>query len=113
MIKNIRKTALLVFCGLMLSTLFTSCGKSISDIEQMVAVSMQETFDTDPDFKTFNIKVEEVSVVKSEGNKYEGIATVDYKGTLHNVSIRVTVGDDNLIWKTDKGAFMFLLDDLF
>jgi len=113
MTKTLQKTALLLFTGLLLSTLLTSCGKSKKDIEEMVTISMQDTFDNDPKFQKFHLKVDSVTVIRAEGNTYNGLVAVDYKGTLHNIPIEVTVGNDSLMWKTSQGAFLFLARDAF
>jgi hypothetical protein len=81
-------------------------------LTQEVEQSMQEKFDSDPKFSKYDIRVEKVALVKESGNKYDGIATVHTPGSSdHEVSIDVVADRSNMMWKTQPGAFLFLIQE--
>lgn len=50
---------------------------------------MQETFASDPTFSSYSLVVDSVTVFKKPDGTYKGIASVEYKGSLHDVMIDV------------------------
>ncbi len=90
-----------------------------SDAELAAAVSsgvkesMQHSFDTEERFIRYGLNVTEVVVVKKSGNEYQGVATVRTSSyAKHDVLVQITADPNGpLIWKTDPGAFLFLLQE--
>ena len=66
---------------------------------------MQES----PDIRKLGISVTKVMVMKESGNKYQGMATVEYKGMKREVPVNVTAEGENVMWRTEPGAFMFVM----
>jgi len=78
------------------------------DLAGRVMQSVQHQLDTDQDLAQYHLSVQKVSVIPEFGNDYQGLATIrTKKGTERNVPIRVTADKDNMIWRTDPGAFLF------
>ena len=97
-----------IIAGLLLSIALIGCGPNI---EETVKTSMQETFNTDANFKEYNLTVTEVAVVNNSGNSYKGIATVMYKGNPYKVSVAITADGSRVLWQTEPGAMHFLSRD--
>ncbi|MEB5772783.1 hypothetical protein MXE95_01430 [Aeromonas caviae] len=93
---------------LMASILLSGCGPSVDVLGGNVRGSMQEVFDTNQQYKSYGLKVEKVTLVHEQGNKYKGSAIVIYKGNAHNVMINVTADDNNVVWETPPGALLFI-----
>ncbi len=85
------------------------CGSSPEEIGRRVQQSMQERFTADPQMSKFGLRVKKVVAIKEAGNKYQGVATIQYKGTERQVPVHITAEGENVIWRTDTGAFMFLM----
>jgi hypothetical protein len=81
-------------------------------LSAQVKQSMQEKFNGDPQFSKYDIHVQKIMLIKESGNKYNGIATVVAKsGSSHEVMIDVTDDGQNLLWQSQPGAFMFLVQE--
>ena len=65
-----------------------------------VQTSMQRKFDNDPDFREYGkVTVEKVSLVKSAiAHQYNGIASIRKADRTCDVSVKVTVDGDSLMW---------------
>jgi hypothetical protein len=69
---------------------------------------MQHQLDTDQGLAQYHLSVQKVTVILEFGNDYQGLATIrTTKGTERDVPIHVTAVKDNVIWRTDPGAFLF------
>lgn len=101
--------ALRIAVTILLALTVFGCGLSREQISETVKTSMQEKFDTDPQFKDWHLTVTSVQVLKQGGNQYQGIAKINYEGTLHDVPVDITVDGNNVMWKSDPGAFMFVI----
>lgn len=77
-------------------------------VGETVKTSMQEKFDSDPQFKDSHMTVTSVQVLKQGDNKFQGIAKITHEGASHDVLVEITADRNNVIWRTDPGAFMFL-----
>lgn len=93
----------------LVSLLLVACGPSPEKVGEMVKTSMQQTFSTDKQFSQFGLTVESVQAIKESDNRYQGMATIRHDGTTHNVPVQITAQGDNVIWKTEPGAFMFVI----
>jgi hypothetical protein len=90
---------------------FALIGCDTVNIEESVKTSMQETFNTDADFKEYNLEVTEVLIVNNGGNSYKGMATIMYKGNAHKVPVEVTYDGSRVMWQTEPGALLFIAQD--
>ena len=70
---------------------------------------MQES----PDIRKLGISVTKVMVMKESENKYQGMATVEYKGLERLVPVQVTAEGENVMWRTEPGAFLFVIQHEF
>lgn len=98
-------------CLLALVAFFAGCGPSTQDIAKVVKTSMQEKFDSDPEFSKWHLTVSSVDVVRQSGNTYQGLAHVTYKGATHDVGVDITADGSNVIWKAPPGSFLFVVPD--
>lgn len=80
----------------------------VETVAAQVKTSMQGKFDSDPDLKDLSLKVVDVVLVNKSGNEYKGIATVKTSdGERHDIPIDVTCDQENVVWETPPGAFIF------
>ena len=112
----VRRTRLLnVLVGMVLLVLLlTGCGTSKKQLEQQVMTSFQDKMDTDPTYKNYGLTVLSVTLVASGKNTYNGMAHLLYQHTngmsqTNDVPITVTSDGKTLLWQTQPGAFLFLL----
>ena len=82
---------------------------SKENISETVKTSMQETLSTNTDFKDYNMTVIDVTVLKKNNGEYKGIASVEYEGTLHDISIDIIVDGENILWEAPFGSFSFIM----
>jgi hypothetical protein len=95
----------------LIAVLMTGCGLSKEDIGKTVKTSMQETLSSDSNFKKYNLTVNDVSVFQKGDNTYKGLASIEYKGTSHDVSVEILVDGGDVMWEAKPGAFMFIAQD--
>ena len=88
-----KKVGLIVCAVLMAVFCLTGCGPSTEDIAEQVKVSMSEKLGKE------QIKVESVSLVHEDGNKYVGIAKLSAKGENKEVSIKVVCDGESFQWE--------------
>ena len=105
------KNIVRVIASMMIVAMISGCGMSTEDIGETVKSSMQETLSADSNFKEHNLKVDSVQVFKKGDNTYKGIASIKYKGSLHDVTVEILVDGDNLMWEAAPGAFMFIAQE--
>lgn len=91
--------------------IMTGCGMSSEDISKTVKSSMQETLSTNSSFKEYNLTVENVHVLKKSDNTYKGLASVLYKGSLHDVPVEITVDGENVMWEASPNGFAFIVQE--
>jgi len=75
--------------------------------------SMQETFDTDADYSKYGLRVTDITVMKVQGNQYQGLATITYEGKEHPLSVDITYDGETFMWRVEGGGFGFLAPALF
>ena len=85
-----------------------SCGLSKGQISEIVKTSMQEKFNSDYQFKDWNLTVIGVQIISKGGSQYQGIARITHEGTSHAIPVEITVDGNNVMWKSAPGAFMFV-----
>ena len=99
------------------ASFISGCGLSKEEISETVQSSMQNTFDTDPEFKKWNMEVLNVQVFKQGDNNYKGLANIAFDGTSHDVVLQIAVDGENVMWEAPAGSFLFVaqkeLRDIF
>ena len=81
-----------------------SCGISKEKLEQGIMKSQQEKFDTDSSLKEYGLKIQDVALLKTGSNTYDGIMTVLSEGEKYNISFTVKTDSDSYMWKFDKDS---------
>ena len=99
------KITAISLCFLML---LMGCGTSTEQIGQTVMISMQDKFETDDQFKDYNLTVKKVHVFKNGENAYKGLVTVEMDDSQHDVSVDIHTDGENVMWEAQPGAFMFI-----
>lgn len=102
-----------LFCTITVALALVGCGMSNEEISSTVQLSMQQKFNTDPQFSTYGFKVEGVQVLKQSENQYQGLVKIRYSGDAHDVPVQVTVDGRNVMWTAQPGAFMFVAQKEF
>jgi hypothetical protein len=77
-------------------------------IGETVKTSMQQKFNSDVQFKEWQLTVTRVQILKQGDNRFQGIATVMHEGAPHDVPVDITADGSNVIWQVQPGAFMFV-----
>lgn len=95
-------------CGVLTAALLVGCGQSTDQIGETVKTSMQQKFDSDTQFKKWNLSVTSVQVLKQGAHRYIGMVTVVHEGESHDVPVEITADGSNLMWQVQPGAFMFV-----
>lgn len=85
----------------------SGCGMSNEEIGKNVAASMQQKFDSDPEFKSYRLKVNGIQVLK-QGDKYKGMAQIAHAGENHDVPVDIAVDGSNFVWEVQPTGFGFL-----
>lgn len=105
------------YCGFLAAAfsvfLIISCGLSKEEIAETVKTSMQETFDSDHQFREYGLKVVDVSVLGLSDRSYKGYVKVLHDGSTHNVTVDVLVDGESVAWEAPQGAFMFIAQKEF
>lgn len=96
---------------LLLMVAITSCSMSNAEIARTVQTSMQEKFNTDPNVRQLGLLVNDVQVVRIEGNSFRGLATIAYKGQAYSVDVEVTADGQNVLWSVDPSEFLFVAQE--
>ncbi|KIU17874.1 hypothetical protein [Mycolicibacterium llatzerense] len=74
--------------------------------------SMQQKFDTDPQWQPLRLSVKSVVVASDSGNSYKALATVHAgNGREQDVAIQVTYDGDNMVWQSERGAFIWAIPE--
>jgi hypothetical protein len=82
--------------------------QGIPDLAGRVMQSVQHQLNSDPGLYKYDLSVEKVTVIPEFGNDYQGMATIrTKKGTEREVLIHVTALKDDMLWRTEPGAFLF------
>lgn len=88
--------------------MITGCNPSKNKIGKIVVVSMQSTFDTNQNFKDYNLKVGAIEVSKKTNTEYLGLVDIYLGQERHQVSVNIDVDGENITWKTGNGELLFL-----
>ena len=96
---------------LLLLLVSTSCTMSNAEIARTVQTSMQEKFNTDPNVRQLGLLVNDVQVVRIEGNSFRGLATIAYKGQTYSIDVDVTADGQNVLWTVDPSEFLFVAQE--
>jgi hypothetical protein len=91
-----------------IAMLLIGCGMSEQQIGESTKRSMQQTFDIYAELQDAHLKVTDVRVLKRDGKRYLGVARVIHDGTIRDVPVQMTVDGSNVLWKTERGAFLFV-----
>lgn len=107
-----RTRSLTVLVGIVLvALLLVGCGTSKKQLEQQVMDSFQEKMNTDPAYSRngYGLTVLSVMLVSSGKNTYNGMVKAEYKSHDYDIPITVTSDGKTMMWQTQPGAFLFLL----
>jgi len=93
----------------LLTLALAACGQSAEQVGSSVLRSMQHKFTNDLELSKLRVAIAKVVVIKETGNSYQGIATVLHDGKEWQVPVQVTADGDNVLWRTEPGAFAFVV----
>ena len=89
--------------------LLFSCGLNKEAMQQGIMNKQQETFDNDPFYKDFGIVIQDVTLLKTGTNSYDGLMSVLIKNDKHNIPFTVKTDSNTYIWKIEADDLIFLL----
>jgi hypothetical protein len=104
-----KKMIFVCFLSILWFTL-SSCGISKDEMQQGIMKKQQETFDTNSFFKEFGLTIQDVTLLKTGYNTYDGIITVLLEEEEHNISITVKTDSDTYMWQIDESSLQFLIN---
>ena len=92
-----------VFLCFIIIVLFSmvSCGISKDEMQRGIIEKQQETFDTNPDYKEFGLIVQDVTLLKTGSNTYDGLMTVLFENEKFNVSLSIKTDSNTYMWEWD------------
>jgi ABC-type uncharacterized transport system auxiliary subunit len=73
--------------GVLTAALLIGCGLSTNQIGETVKTSMQQTFNSNSQFKEWNLTVTRVQVLKQGQNRYHDITKVMHEGESHDIPV--------------------------
>jgi hypothetical protein len=80
----------------------------ITGLADGVRSSMNSELSSDTNLGQYNLQVDSVTVMHTNGDQYQGTATVRAGGGApHSVLVHVTYDGKQMMWNTDPGAFTF------
>lgn len=89
--------------------LVTACGPSTDQISASAKTSIQSTLDTDTALSQFHLSVNNVQVIETGKNQYQGMAEIESSdGSIHNVKIDIVSDGKSIQWEAKPGAFGFV-----
>ena len=105
-----KKHLLLSILALSLAVLSGCGGQSTDTIAEIVKRGLQEQLEKNPSLKDEYLVVSDVAVVKEQGNRYRGIATIVFEGEAREIPIGITADGENVMFEVAPGAFLFIAE---
>jgi hypothetical protein len=103
--RQIKLLAATLLCALALA----ACSPPAPDtVAAMAKTSMQDILRVDPRFEGSGVEVVKVQLTVDGERKYKGVASIKYKGTVHEVPVNVLVDGLSIKWDTAPDAFSFV-----
>jgi hypothetical protein len=93
---------------LLLIAALAGCTPTPETIGDMARTSIQEVLRVDPRFEGSGVEVVKVQLALESERKYKGIASIKYKGEVHDVPVDVLVDGLSIKWSTAPDAFSFI-----
>lgn len=84
------------------------CRPDTNEIGQQVSVLLQQKINEDQLLHRYGLVVTGVEVIREEGNKYKGVATVMMNGEAHDVGLNILADGNNVMYETDPASFLFV-----
>lgn len=97
----------------MFNLLLAGCSPSVSDLQQQVQISFSQNIQSDPQLAPLKLTVEHVELVHSDGNNYQGIIYLSYRGNQEQVPVHVVADGNKMTWEVPPGSFGFAAQDIF
>jgi hypothetical protein len=97
-----------IVISVFLAVMVFGCAQSKEQIGEIVKASMQEKFNSDPQFKDYHFTVTSVQVLSKGGNQYQGLAKITYESTSYDTPVEITVDGAKVMWQAPPGAFGFV-----
>ncbi len=103
--RQIKLLAATLLCALTLA----ACSPPAPDtVAAMAKTSMQDILRVDPRFEGSGVEVVKVQLTADGERKYKGLASIKYKGAVHDVPVNVLVDGLSIKWDTAPDAFSFI-----
>ena len=81
---------------------------STEQIAKDVKEQIQQEFDTQSQFKDYHFKINNLTVIKQQGNQYKGLAEVLYEGQVHRIAVNILMDGEKYIWEIPAENFNFV-----
>ena len=72
---------------------------------------MNEYFVSDVDYREYNLKVNNITVLHVKGNQYKGLADIIYKNQTHSVTVDILSDGSSVMWEVSPEQFFFIFND--
>lgn len=107
MLKARLATGLIMY--LVASALLTACSPSKEDVADGVKSMFQKRLSSEEGYANLHATVSSVTLIKDQGNRYEGVATVMLDGVAHEVPVKVLADGKSVMYEAEPTALTFLL----
>jgi hypothetical protein len=102
---RIKLLAATLLCALALAACSPPAPETVA---AMAKTSMQDILRVDPRFEGSGVEVVNVQLAVDGERKYKGVASIKYKGVVHDVPVNVLVDGLSIKWDTAPDAFSFV-----
>lgn len=82
--------------------------KTTQQVENDVKAQIQEAFDLKTNFKDYHFKIIDLKIIDESLNQYTGLATVEYQGQTHKMTVKIMRNGDELVWRIPAENFAFV-----
>lgn len=98
-----------IMCA-MVVTLLAACSPSKEEVAESVKSMFQKRLSSEAGMADLRATVSSVTLIKDQGNRFEGIATVILEGKAHEVPVKVLADGKSVMYEADPTALTFLLE---
>lgn len=87
-----------------------ACSPSKDEVAESVKSMFQKRLSSEAGVADLRATVSSVTLIKDQGNRYEGIATVMLDGKAHEVPVKVLADGKSVMYEAEPTALTFLLE---
>ncbi|ENZ79594.1 MULTISPECIES: hypothetical protein [Ralstonia] len=90
--------------------LLSACSPSPEQVAKEVKTMFQNRLSSEAGMADLHATVSTVTLIRDQGNRYGGVATVNVDGKAHEVPIKVLADGKSVMYEADSASMGFLLE---